>query len=110
MQWVEDYWSRSDPNYIDGPGAESFSMLVRRTRDALCLLEAGRSAGHTLAFSHGQFLQMIFWLHVYKGAPVSKTGMRGFRALDLRTPIRHCEGLSVHPASPTLAATVLRWP
>lgn len=108
-QWVEDYWSRNDPNYIDGPDAESFSMLVWRARDALCLLEARRNAGHTFAFSHGQFLQMIYWLHVYKGDPVSKTGMRGYRALDLQTPIRHCEGLSVRPTSPTLAAAVLRW-
>ncbi|MGX9189022.1 histidine phosphatase family protein [Stenotrophomonas sp. Ker107b] len=110
MQWVEDYWSRCDPKYIDGPGAESFSMLVGRARDALCLLGAGMSAGHTLAFSHGQLLQMIYWLHVYKGDPVSKTGMRGYRALDRQMPIRHCEGLSIYPTSSTVAATVSRWP
>nr|KAJ9631430.1 hypothetical protein H2204_008157 [Knufia peltigerae] len=29
-QWVEDYWERCEPQYIDGPGAESFSSLVQR--------------------------------------------------------------------------------
>lgn len=108
--WVDEYWSRSDPNYVDGPGAESFAAFVGRAREAIGLLNTGRSAAQTLAFSHGQFLQMIYWLTVYKGNPVSMAGMRGFRAVDQAMPIRHCEGLTIHPISSTVATTVSRWP
>lgn len=109
MKWVAGYWRRCDPHYVDGPGAESFSMLVGRARDALCLLEAQRCAGHTLVFSHGQLLQMVYWLHGYEGDPVSETGMRAYRSLDQKMPIRHCEGLSVQFTSHAVATTVSRW-
>lgn len=110
MKWVENYWSRGDPYYVDGPGAESFSILVERARNALRLLEAGGSPDHAIAFSHGQFLQMIYWLHRYKDSPVSKGGMRAYRALDLQKPIRHCEGLTLVRGPFATAAKITRWP
>lgn len=30
--WVVEYWTRNDPDWIDGPGAESFTQLVQRAR------------------------------------------------------------------------------
>lgn len=110
LQWVESYWNRNDPNHIDGPGAESFSMLVQRARHALAVLEAGESAGHTVAFSHGQFLQMIYWLSVHEGNPVSKDGMRAYRVFDRQHPIRHCEGLQIALPSSPAGAKITRWP
>lgn len=109
MKWVESYWNRGDPHYVDGPGAESFSIFVERARNVFCLLEAGSGADHAIAFSHGQFLQMIYWLHRYKGSPVSKPGMRAYRFLDSQKPIRHCEGLTLVRGPFATDATITRW-
>lgn len=53
-QWVEDYWSRCDPNYGDGPGAESFAQLVARAARALRILKSYSAHEQAVVFSHGQ--------------------------------------------------------
>jgi len=107
MRWVCEYWERGDPNYIDGPGAESFAMFIGRARDALSIFSKYSLPIQAVAFSHGQFLQMIYWLNGYRDEPASEAGMREFRALDRMSPIHHCEGLQLCPASP---GTIVRWP
>jgi broad specificity phosphatase PhoE len=109
MQWVDNYWRRGDPHHIDGPGAESFSMFVGRARYALSLFHTA-GAGHVAIFSHGQFLQMVYWLAGYRGEPVSEAGMRAYRAMDVQLPIRHCEGLSMGFCSREAVLKVQRWP
>lgn len=57
--WVEAYWRRCDPVYVDGPGAESFPQLVDRVRATLgCLLSY---RGGVLMIGHGQFMQAVRW-------------------------------------------------
>ncbi|HIE4187499.1 histidine phosphatase family protein [Stenotrophomonas maltophilia] len=109
-QWVDEYWWRGDPHYVDGPGAESFSMLVERAYSALSLFDSGTDDAHVIAFSHGQFLQMIYWLSRYNGTPASTAGMQAYRALDTQRPIRHCEGLRVSRPSRLSVANIARWP
>lgn len=109
-QWVDEYWRRGDPKYVDGPGAESFSMLVERVSDGLGSLDAGTGEAHAIAFSHGQFLQMIYWLSRYSGTPASRAGMQAYRALDTQRPIRHCEGLRISRFRPRSALGIVRWP
>jgi len=110
MQWVENYWTLGDPYHLDGPGAESFATFVGRARSALRLLGVGTNARHAIAFSHGQLLQMIYWLHRYEGSPVSKAGMGAYRGLDLERPIRHCEGLTFIQGSSVTNVRIARWP
>ncbi|WDM61828.1 histidine phosphatase family protein [Stenotrophomonas forensis] len=109
-QWVDEYWRRGDPDYVDGPGAESFSMLVERAYSALSLFDSGTDEAHVIAFSHGQFLQMIFWLGRFSGTPASRAGMRAYRDLDMRRPIRHCEGIRIPRSSVRSGRGVERWP
>lgn len=109
-QWVDEYWRRGDPKYVDGPGAESFSMLVERVSAGLGSLDAGTGEAHAIAFSHGQFLQMIYWLGRYSGTPASRAGMQAYRALDMQRPIRHCEGLQISRTRALSVKGIARWP
>ncbi|MGP8268494.1 MAG: histidine phosphatase family protein [Terracidiphilus sp.] len=61
LPWIEAYWKAEDPDYLDGPGAESFANLLRRAEAALLRLR--RLAGHAnmvYLFSHGQFMQAVW--------------------------------------------------
>lgn len=108
-QWVDEYWRRGDPEYVDGPGAESFSMLVERAYSALNSCDSGTDEAHVIAFSHGQFLQMIYWLDGYSGTPASRAGMRAYRDLDMHRPVRHCEGFQINRRRMPSGKTVVRW-
>ncbi|HEY4358720.1 MAG TPA: histidine phosphatase family protein [Acidobacteriaceae bacterium] len=52
-------WEVCDPEYIDGPGAESFSSLHGRAVVALELLKQFPPDALIYAFSHGYFMQAV---------------------------------------------------
>lgn len=54
-----NYWSRNDPDYIDGPGAESFSQLIARV-DETIERAARLPHKHTAIFTHGMFMRALF--------------------------------------------------
>ena len=54
--WVEDYWRRCDPDYRDGPDAESFRSFVGRLGDFHRRLLAV-DGGFVIAIGHGQFFR-----------------------------------------------------
>jgi len=93
-QWVDDYWSRCDPNYVDGPGAESFTQLMARAERALRILRSCSQHQQVVVFSHGQFMQAMRWVYANK-APlmVDAAMMAAYRKLDLDQPIAHCQSL-----------------
>ena len=51
------FWQRGDPDYIDGPGAESFSQFLDRARDTIRRLIARNPGGCVVLFTHGFFMQ-----------------------------------------------------
>jgi len=59
MPYLERYWSEADPEYCDGEGAESFSILLGRARAALDRLLSHPTAALVYVFSHGQFIQAV---------------------------------------------------
>ena len=56
---IEAYWKDAEPDYCDGPGAESFSTLLVRVATTLARLEQLNPDSLALAFSHGQFMQAL---------------------------------------------------
>ena len=85
---VAEYWSRSEPDYCDGPGAESFSHFVARTRAMLektrTLLEEPTDAANLIAvFTHGQLIQLTMWLLWHNVAEVNSQSMSAFRSFLL---------------------------
>ncbi len=59
MPHIEKYWASCDPDYCDGPGAESFAMLRRRAEGALERLSGLAEDALVYVFSHGQFIQAV---------------------------------------------------
>ncbi len=54
---IDAYWETADPEYCDGPGAESFGTLLRRAEAALEWLSEMPGDALIYVFSHGQFIQ-----------------------------------------------------
>lgn len=93
-QWVADYWSRCDPNYVDGPGAESFSELIVRAERALRILWSYPENEQVVVISHGQLMQAMRWICGCEvPLTVNAAAMNAFRRLDLDQPIAHCQKL-----------------
>jgi len=59
MPVIERYWAEADPEYCDGPGAESFAMLRRRAEETLERLADIDEDALVYVFSHGQFIQAV---------------------------------------------------
>ncbi len=55
---AEEYWTRYDPEYNDGEGAESFFDLLERVKDTLDTLKTS-SNEFTVVFSHGRFIRLM---------------------------------------------------
>jgi 2,3-bisphosphoglycerate-dependent phosphoglycerate mutase len=51
------YWQRQDHEYIDGPGAESFTLFLNRARAAIHRLISQIPGGCIVIFTHGYFMQ-----------------------------------------------------
>jgi broad specificity phosphatase PhoE len=62
---VAEYWARNDPNYCDGPGAESFANLLARALAAIKRIKA-MNEDLVFIFSHGQFLRAVIWLYLHE--------------------------------------------
>jgi broad specificity phosphatase PhoE len=56
---IDAYWKAADPEFCDGPGAESFATLLRRAEDALARLRELPDGSLVLVFSHGQFIHAV---------------------------------------------------
>lgn len=52
---VKVYWQQQDPDYIDGEGAESFNMMLKRV--ATMLEQLAKQQGLVLVFGHGQIMR-----------------------------------------------------
>lgn len=87
--WVEAYWDASNPDAVDGDGAESFIAFTERVRAALRRLEElyREPVSFVAMFGHGQFLQALQWLIETSLHSIDATAMRQFRTRDLARPI-----------------------
>ena len=77
---VNQYWERLDPDYIDGEGAESFTMLLSRAQTAIDRLNQLKS-GFIVMFTHAQFMRTMWALNNAKGED-AKSLMSRFRELQ----------------------------
>jgi broad specificity phosphatase PhoE len=76
--FVEAYWSRCDPYYVDGEGAESFDDFIRRVQRAIDRLWSCRSE-FVVIFGHGLFTRAVIWLMLAGAQPVNADTMSSFR-------------------------------
>jgi len=96
--WVEAYWSRSDPGFRDGAGAESFLDFISRAQSFLDKL-AKHPAQDIAVFSHGQFISAVTWLIEHKPQDIDGRAMADWREYEIRNHVRNCRGylLDRHP-------------
>ena len=83
---IDRYWGTADPQYADGKGAESFSVLLHRAEAALKRLQAMPDDAVVYLFSHGQFIQALNLLVRYEGMTEGEI-MRIFPNYDREHPI-----------------------
>ena len=90
---VEGYWRQCDPNRDDGPGAESFSMMLERVRGLRERL-AAHPADSIVVFTHGQIMQALRLLREHPSAS-DRELMTWFLEFDQRSPIHNGVVLAV---------------
>lgn len=92
--WVEAYWSKADPAFCDGEGAESFSELVTRARSLLDRL-AENPASDILVFSHGQLINTVAWLLEHEPSEINGQAMRDWREYEIAHHIENGRRLTI---------------
>ena len=87
--WVEDYWRRCDPDYLDGPDAETFRSFVGRLDDFHRRLLA-LDGDFVVVVGHGQFFR-AYEVGLGEGFAVSPDWMKQYRAAETSQPMANCE-------------------
>ena len=86
---VEAYWRRSDPNYVDGPGAESFAHFMQRVAAFDARLR-GLTRGFVVVVGHGQFFA-AYRFALARGFTPDSEWMRRYRESETAAPLRNGE-------------------
>ena len=87
--WVDEYWRRCEPDYCDGPDAESFRSFVARLCDfhqRLLMLDDD----FVVVVGHGQFFR-AYLLGQSEGFAVAAEWMSAYRAAETARPMANCE-------------------
>ena len=87
---VDDFWAMSDPDYVDGNGAESFSQLVSRIQTMWQKLYLLTPGSRILIFTHGLFTNAVRWTMANSFAPLTPQSMSNFHDFHSRWPIPNC--------------------
>ena len=91
---IESYWGFADPEFCDGPGAESFQTLLDRVGRTLAHFEALAPEALVYAFSHGQFMQAVRQ-SVLHPTWTAQQKMAHFWAFNTEYPILNADLLEV---------------
>lgn len=76
---VAAYWSRNEPHYCDGGGAESFADFILRVRRTVEQIKIDDSKFIAI-FTHGHFIQAMMWLLWQRVEEVGTESMPAFHA------------------------------
>ncbi len=87
--WVDAYWHACDPDYLDGPDAETFRSFMTRLGDFHRRLQA-LGGELVMVVGHGQFFSG-YLMGLHKGFPVTADWMRAYRASETARPMANCE-------------------
>jgi 2,3-bisphosphoglycerate-dependent phosphoglycerate mutase len=85
---VDAYWSRMNPEYCDGEGAESFGAFAARVR--AFLLRAREWSGLSVVFSHEQFIRAAIYEALLGDLESTSEAMGRFFALRSAFSIPNC--------------------
>lgn len=77
---VQDFWSRCEPNYVQGNGAESFFAFKNRIFDAFDRFQQ-TDANFIVAFVHGQVMRAIFQYVKTQNRIADESAMQYYKVL-----------------------------
>ncbi len=92
--WIEEYWRRCDPDYRDGPDAESFRQFMKRLgdfHDRLLTVDDG----FVIAVGHGQFFRAYLLARLVNFAS-SAQWMMDYRSAETAQPIANGEVIELY--------------
>jgi probable phosphoglycerate mutase len=90
MPHILEYWQRGDPSYVDGPGAESFTMFVDRARAAIGRLTLMAPGGCVVVFTHGLLMQAFRLVTLFPHATDAEL-MANFRRFHFNNFLENTE-------------------
>lgn len=95
--WVEVYWAKANPEFVDGPGSESFLEFISRAQSFLNRV-ADHPAQDIVVFSHGQFINAVAWLIERTSLQIDGRAMAEWREYEITNHVPNCGGyiLSKH--------------
>lgn len=109
--WVDAYWLRSDPMYVDGSGAESFRDFIHRAQSFLDRL-AEHPAQDIAVFSHGQVINAVAWLIERRPQQIDGRAMADWREYEISNHVPNGGGYlltkSLDDAAWCVAISLLR--
>lgn len=93
--WRQAYWNKSDPGFVDGEGAESFSTFISRVRKTLLSLEELYQKGqrNIIIFGHGQFFLAMRWI-IMENPQVTPETMQALRHIFKTAPFENGTGFT----------------
>lgn len=90
MPHIQEYWERDNPAYVDGPGAESFTMFVDRARAAIGRLVLMVPGGCVVVFTHGLLMQAFRLVTLFPDATDAEL-MPSFRRFHFNNFLENTE-------------------
>ena len=92
---IQDYWSKGDPDFVDGDGAESYRAFMGRVRQALVQLTELTTYEDIAVFTHEQFMEGILQeiadpMHIITGRT-----MQAYYDFHQATRIANAEGYTI---------------
>ncbi|PKH19030.1 histidine phosphatase family protein [Pseudomonas fluorescens] len=93
-RWVEAYWSRSDPAFVDGAVAESFLDFIARAQAFMGRL-SDHPAQNIAVFSHGQVINAVAWLIERKPQRIDDRAMADWREYEILSHVPNGGGYTM---------------
>jgi broad specificity phosphatase PhoE len=90
---IDEYWSKADPTFVHGDGAESFNEFAGRVTGALSRISA-LPDGNYVMFCHAQFIKGML-LSLALGPLFGSFMMLRFRQEESAAPIIHAQPLGL---------------
>jgi broad specificity phosphatase PhoE len=87
--WVGAYWTKVDPVFRDGSGAESFLDFISRAQSFLIRV-AAHPAQNIAVFAHGQLINAVAWLIERKPQDIDSRAMADWREYEIANHVPNC--------------------
>jgi len=93
----DEYWTRCDPRWVDGPGCECFADFIARVRyfeQALAVRDPGETV---VVFTHGLVMRTLLWFQQHTAGQVTGAEMASLDSFRRSVSVPNCAVLRASP-------------